>query len=323
MSTVTRRTTRRARTPAGSTPQRSGKASPGSPLTFVAVEIPFYRSPKRNATTLVPKAKARVAASLCEPSGRVSIPTDSGTLDVRVTNSLDKFFLYMADRHRIFVRRLRGKPWPWTEDKVLQKMSTCNVFRLYDRVTQYIVRNVINAFVKDEPPSTHEAQLADFTDHFVRIVTFFAFKRIATWEMLEASTGGPGTLSRSTFDAEALIAVLEKQYLRKKAEGKQKGKRIEGTPDQEVVESLYTSAYKNQSVKQIPGWVFKSDEPMYLRHILQVQAMLEDGLPARILAQTSLEGVFSELKTWSGFGGQVLANSRHGVGADRPWHADS
>jgi hypothetical protein len=53
----------------------------------------------------------------------------------------NKFFYYIGERHLIHSRKSRGKSFPWTEDKILQTYSFCNVFRELDSVTIWIREN--------------------------------------------------------------------------------------------------------------------------------------------------------------------------------------
>lgn len=48
---------------------------------------------------------------------------------------ISRFFKYMNERHRIYIRRKRGAMWPWTEDPILQTWKFTNVYRQLDRVT--------------------------------------------------------------------------------------------------------------------------------------------------------------------------------------------
>jgi len=52
-----------------------------------------------------------------------------------------RFFRYINERHRIYLKRQEGEPFPWTEDKILQTYSFCNVFRELDKVTIWIRKN--------------------------------------------------------------------------------------------------------------------------------------------------------------------------------------
>ena len=58
-----------------------------------------------------------------------------------VQDQLDRFFSYINERHAIYIRRQAGvKPF-WTEDKILQTYSFCNVFRELDTVTIWLREN--------------------------------------------------------------------------------------------------------------------------------------------------------------------------------------
>ncbi len=58
-----------------------------------------------------------------------------------VQEQLDRFYSYINERHAIYIRRQAGvKPF-WTEDKILQTYSFCNVFRELDTVTIWIREN--------------------------------------------------------------------------------------------------------------------------------------------------------------------------------------
>jgi len=51
------------------------------------------------------------------------------------------FLNWMAERHSIYLRRLKGEPKPWTKDKILRDFKFTNVFRELDKVTIWIREN--------------------------------------------------------------------------------------------------------------------------------------------------------------------------------------
>ena len=52
------------------------------------------------------------------------------------------FFYWINERHAIHIRRhVEKRPFPWTEDPILQKYKFCEVFRELDRVTIWIREN--------------------------------------------------------------------------------------------------------------------------------------------------------------------------------------
>ena len=55
----------------------------------------------------------------------------------------DAYWRFAARRHEIFLRRTRGDSEPWSDDVILQRFKFCNTFRATDRVSQYLIREVI------------------------------------------------------------------------------------------------------------------------------------------------------------------------------------
>lgn len=88
------------------------------------------------------------------------------------------FWELAAERQNIFFRRLAGEPAPWTQDEILQRYKFCNAYRASDRVSQYLLREVIYG-----PRPYSDA------DQLFRIVLFRLFSRESTWELLEDSIG--------------------------------------------------------------------------------------------------------------------------------------
>ena len=52
------------------------------------------------------------------------------------TKQLKLFFYWMNERQKIWEAKKAGKPFPWTDDKILQTYKFTNVFRQLDRVTE-------------------------------------------------------------------------------------------------------------------------------------------------------------------------------------------
>ena len=91
---------------------------------------------------------------------------------LRVTKVFDTFWRFAAERQEIFFNRLACSPPPWTDDEILRKNKFTNVYRASDRVSQYLIKNVIPS----GSPSEREL--------FFRIILFKLFNRIETWELL-------------------------------------------------------------------------------------------------------------------------------------------
>jgi len=128
----------------------------------------------------------------------------------------ESYWRFAAERQAMYERRLSGEPPPWTDDAVLASFRFTNVFRASDRVSQYLIRNVI--YRGDESPD----------EVLFRILLFKLFNKIETWELLE---GEFGALSLATFDPGRVDAMLSRARAR--------GRRI------------YSNAY---IIPSVPGW---------------------------------------------------------------------
>lgn len=51
---------------------------------------------------------------------------------------IEELAAYMRERHNIYLNRQAGKPKPYTDDPILQRVHFCNVFRRYDKTSVYI-----------------------------------------------------------------------------------------------------------------------------------------------------------------------------------------
>ena len=54
---------------------------------------------------------------------------------------IDSYFNYINERQAIYVNKVSGAEFPWTEDEILQTYSFCNVFRELDTVTIWLREN--------------------------------------------------------------------------------------------------------------------------------------------------------------------------------------
>lgn len=171
------------------------------------------------------------------------------------------YWRFADERQRVYQRRAAGAAGPWTDDPILRAYRFTNAYRVLDRVTQTLLREV----VPDERHTSHE-------DLFVRVLLFKLFNRTATWQHLVEQLGQP---SGSAFDADEVIAALD-------------DRRAAG-------EKVYSNAYV---MPPVPG----EQGPKHHGHLRLLERMLEDGLPARIAAEGTLDGTYRLLVAYSGLG---------------------
>jgi hypothetical protein len=169
----------------------------------------------------------------------------------------DAYWRFAAGRNEILMNRVRGLPAPWTEDPILQRFKFCNTYRAADRVSQYLIREVIYGDRAAGLPAE---------DTFMRIVLFRLFSKERTWEALEKATGG---LRRSNLDVSALGNMLESM----RAEG-----------------PIYTAAFILAAPK---GFGHKAKHRNHLA--LVTQMFRPGGLGSALSKARSLDDVFESL----------------------------
>lgn len=103
----------------------------------------------------------------------------AGTRTVRVSECFDAYWRFAAERQSIFHQRAAGKPHPWTKDPILSHHKFTNVYRAADRVSQYLINEVIYS----GPQGAAELVF--------RVLLFKVFNRVETWRLLTERLGSP------------------------------------------------------------------------------------------------------------------------------------
>jgi hypothetical protein len=94
-------------------------------------------------------------------------------------NDVYNLYWYFAyERQNIFYKKLNGEQSPWTDDKILQEYKFCNSYRVNDRVSQYLLKNVI-----------YNGKKYTKEDMLFRIILFKLFNLESTWELLNKECG--------------------------------------------------------------------------------------------------------------------------------------
>ena len=114
-----------------------------------------------------------VATATPSTAVRASAPT------AKVTEVYDAWWRFAYERQRIYYRRLGGEAAPWTDNPTLAQYRFTNAYRAADRVSQYLIKNVI--YDKALPHSANEVVF--------RVLLFKLFNRIETWEALTRELG--------------------------------------------------------------------------------------------------------------------------------------
>jgi hypothetical protein len=111
----------------------------------------------------------------------------------RATKIFDTYWRFAAERQKIFHARVAGSSPPWTGDPILLAHRFTNSYRAADRVSQYLINEVI-------PGSSSES-----VDVLFRTLLFKVFNRVRTWSTLESALG---ELHAVEFDPKECATVL-------------------------------------------------------------------------------------------------------------------
>jgi hypothetical protein len=179
-------------------------------------------------------------------------------LPLSPTPVFDAFWTFAAERQAIFTnRRLKLAP-PWTTDPILNSYKFTNVYRASDRVSQFLIRNVIYS------------QNYDQRDIIFRILLFKLFNKIETWQLLERELG---PITAAEFSVELYDRVLSAT--------RERGQRI------------YSGAY----IMPPGSKIFKTHKK-HVAHLRLLDLMLKDTVSEKIVNSPNLQSVFNTLRSY-------------------------
>lgn len=69
------------------------------------------------------------------------------------SKEMAQFYLFMYERQRIWERRSRGDPKPWSKNTIMETIHFCNVYRELDRGTAYF-----RSLLLDMPPAKNQRE---------------------------------------------------------------------------------------------------------------------------------------------------------------------
>ena len=172
------------------------------------------------------------------------------------TRVFDTFWRFAVERQNLFYRRIETpSASQWTDDAILERHKFTNAYRAADRVSQYLIRNVI--YSGDQTPE----------EVFFRTILFKLFNKIETWELLKAQLGD---ITWREFDFRKYDAILTKAMENKA--------------------TIYSGAYIMASGRSAFGHAKK-----HRNHLGLLQKMMDDRLPDRIKQAPTMATVYDTL----------------------------
>ncbi len=175
----------------------------------------------------------------------------------------DTYWRFAAERQAIFFRRVAGESAPWTDDPILQTYKFTNAYRASDRVSQYLIRNVIYG----------EGRCRSLKETFFRIMLFKFFNKIETWELLETELK---VITFADYSFNRYDSVLERAMI--------EGKRI------------YSAAYI------MPSGGTLGHKRKHRNHLTLIERMMRDDLPSKLADSVSMKEAFSLIRSYPTIG---------------------
>lgn len=181
--------------------------------------------------------------------------------ELQKTKVYDTYWKFACERQNIFMRKRAGEQF-LTDDAILKKYKFTNTYRASDRVSQYLIKNIIYQKGYNEH------------DTIFRILLFKTFNKIETWKKLEEELG---SINFQSFDEKLYKKILNKYY--------EKGER------------LYSGAYIMASGKETFG-----QERKFMNHIMLIKYMMEDQVVNKIVHCKNLEELYMTLLSYPTIG---------------------
>ena len=172
-----------------------------------------------------------------------------------------QYFYLMEKRMDIFWARYNNEKCPWTDDPILLHYKFTNVYRSCDRVSQYLIREVIY---------NGNAKNMSEEDILFRILIFKIFNRTDTWNFLESKIG---ILTLKSFNVSEISKLLSERIVNKP-----------------IFNSAYLMTGSHNNYLQYPS--------KHERWLQMVEKMfIKEGLFIKIMKAKSLKNIFEILSS--------------------------
>lgn len=172
--------------------------------------------------------------------------------------AFDTYWKFAAERQKVFFARTNNNPLPWTTDPIINQYKFTNAYRASDRVSQYLIKQVIYNGEKD------------INEIFFRTILFKLFNKIDTWDLLESQLGNINWHSYQYKNYEKQLSAAMKAGA-----------------------AIYSAAYIMAS-----GHKIFDVEKKHQSHLKLIEKMMKESLPERLQnCKTMLEG-FELLKSY-------------------------
>ena len=180
----------------------------------------------------------------------------------KLSIAYNTYWKFAAERQNIFFNRFNNESYPWTDDEILGQYKFTNVYRATDRVSQYLIKNVI--YKGSQKPE----------EIFFRLILFKIFNRISTWEFLESELG---KISFKEYSFQRFDKLLSKKI--------------------EDKIPIYSAAYIMASGRSTFGY-----ERKHQNHLRLIEKMIKEKVPHKLQHLKSMSDAYDLLHSYPTIG---------------------
>lgn len=172
------------------------------------------------------------------------------------------YWKFAAERQNIFFKRIKGEKFPWSKDSIFNTYKFTNVYRATDRVSQYLIKNVIYKGSQNA------------NEVFFRLILFKIFNRISTWEFLKSELGDVSLKNYSFKKYDRLLTELLNNKI-----------------------PIYSAAYIMASGRSTFGLKRK-----HQNHLKLIEKMISEDVPYKLKESLSMEYAYRLLLSYPTIG---------------------
>lgn len=182
----------------------------------------------------------------------------------KTTQVYETYWKFAALRQEVFFNRFNGADFPWTNDEILNQYKFTNVYRASDRVSQYLIRNVI-----------YNSELSDCPKEVLfRIFLFKLFNKIETWELLVKNIG---PLTWEEYQFKIYDKILSKTI--------------------DSGQTIYSAAYIMPSIQSRFGFQRK-----HSNHLKLIEMVIGKNTEEKLMEAKKMQQAFEIIKEFPGLG---------------------
>lgn len=180
-----------------------------------------------------------------------------------ITDVYDSYWKFAVLRQDVFFSKIEKNKFPWTNDPILSKHRFTNAYRASDRVSQYLIKEVIyNPNLSDSPKEV-----------LFRILLFKLFNKIETWELLKKNIED---ITYENFDFKKYDAILSNAMDHKK--------------------TIYSAAYIMPPVRSF------GHSRKHSNHLELIDYIIKNDTAKKLMDTNKMQHAFDIIKEFPGLG---------------------